>query len=135
MQNTINLDRSQRLDIVCRKGDTFLLNLELKDEDGVRIDLTGDPTNVYSFVMQVRLSDTSETVLLSPSVQIDNKVDGLVTFSIPASDMSVNAGLYVYDIQQTREDTSRPSSSEGYQELSVETLIYGTFKINEDVTV
>ena len=102
MQNIINLDRSQRLDIICRKGDTFILNLELKDEDGVAIDLTGDPTNVYSFIMQVRLSDTSETVLLSPNVEIDNKVDGLVTFSVPASDMSVNAGLYVYDIQQTR---------------------------------
>lgn len=135
MQNIINLDRSQRLDIICRKGDTFILNLELKDEDGVAIDLTGDPTNVYSFIMQVRLSDTSETVLLSPNVEIDNKVDGLVTFSVPASDMSVNAGLYVYDIQQTRQDTSRPGPNRDYQELSVETLVYGTFKINEDVTV
>lgn len=135
MQNIINLDRSQRLDIICRKGDTFILNLELKDEDGVAIDLTGDPTNVYSFIMQVRLSDTSETVLLSPNVEIDNKVDGLVTFSVPASDMSVNAGLYVYDIQQTRQDTSRPGPDSDYQELSVETLVYGTFKINEDVTV
>ena len=135
MQNIINLDRSQRLDIICRKGDTFILNLELKDEEGVAIDLTGDPTNVYSFIMQVRLSDTSETVLLSPNVAIDNKVDGLVTFSVPASDLSVNAGLYVYDIQQTRQDTSRPGPNRDYQELSVETLVYGTFKINEDVTV
>lgn len=135
MQNIINLDRSQRLDIICRKGDTFILNLELKDEDGVAIDLTGDPTNVYSFIMQVRLSDTSETVLLSPNVDIDNRVDGLVTFSVPASDMSVNAGLYVYDIQQTRQDTSRPGPNSDYQELSVETLVYGTFKVNEDVTV
>jgi len=135
MQNIINLDRSQRLDIICRKGDTFILNLELKDEEGVAIDLTGDPTNVYSFVMQVRLSDTSETVLLSPNVDIDNRVDGLVTFSVPASDMSVNAGLYVYDIQQTRQDTSRTGPNSDYRELSVETLVYGTFKVNEDVTV
>jgi len=135
MQNIINLDRSQRLDIICRKGDTFILNLELKDENGVAIDLTGDPTNVYSFIMQVRLSDTSETVLLSPNVDIDNSVDGLVTFSLPASDMNVNAGLYVYDIQQTRQDTSRPGPNDDGWELSVETLVYGTFKINEDVTV
>jgi len=135
MQNIINLDRSQRLDIICRKGDTFILNLELKDENGVAIDLTGDPTNVYSFIMQVRLSDTSETVLLSPNVDIDNSVDGLVTFSLPASDMNVNAGLYVYDIQQTRQDTSRSGPNDDGRELSVETLVYGTFKINEDVTV
>ena len=135
MENVINLDRSQRLDIICRKGDTFILNLELKDDNGREIDLTGDPTNVYSFLMQVRLSDTSETVLLTPDVAIARNVNGLVTFSVPAHEMNVNAGLYVYDVQQTREDTSRPSSSGEFRELSVETLLYGTFKINEDVTV
>jgi len=135
MSNTINLDRSQRLDIVCRKGDTFVLNLELKDDDGRPIDLTGDPTNIYSFVMEVRLSDKSTTALLTPDVTIATNVDGLVTLRVPASEMNVSAGLYVYDIQQTRQDTSRPGSDNDYQELSVETLVYGTFKINEDVTV
>jgi len=135
MSNIINLDRSQRLDIVCRKGDTFVLNLELKDDDGRPIDLTGDPTNVYSFMMEVRLSDKSTTALLTPDVTIATNVDGLVTLRVPASEMNVNAGLYVYDIQQTRQDTSRPGPDSDYQELSVETLVYGTFKINEDVTV
>ena len=133
MDNTINLDRSQRLDIICRKGDTFTLNLELKDDDGNAIDLTGNPFDVYSFLMEVRLSDTSSTVVLTPTPNIASTVDGLVTFSVPAAGMVVNAGLYVYDIQQTRTDTvSRPVDT---QELSVETLLFGTFKINEDVTV
>lgn len=135
MENVINLDRSQRLDIICRKGDTFILNLELKDDNGKEINLTGDPTNIYSFFMQVRLSDTSETVILTPNVSIATNVYGLVTFSLPADEMNVNAGLYVYDIQQTRADTSKPAGEGEYQELSVETLLYGTFKINEDVTV
>ena len=133
MDNTINLDRSQRLDIICRKGDTFTLNLELKDDNGRAIDLTGNPFDVYSFLMEVRLSDTSSTVVLTPTPNIASTVDGLVTFSVPAAGMVVNAGLYVYDIQQTRTDTvSRPVDT---QELSVETLLFGTFKINEDVTV
>ena len=133
MDNTINLDRSQRLDIICRKGDTFTLNLELKDDNGNAIDLTGNPFDVYSFLMEVRLSDTSSTVVLTPTPNIASTVDGLVTFSVPAAGMVVNAGLYVYDIQQTRTDTvSRPVDT---QELSVETLLFGTFKINEDVTV
>ena len=102
MDNTINLDRSQRLDIICRKGDTFTLNLELKDDDGNAIDLTGNPFDVYSFLMEVRLSDTSSTVVLTPTPNIASTVDGLVTFSVPAAGMVVNAGLYVYDIQQTR---------------------------------
>jgi len=133
MDNTINLDRSQRLDIICRKGDTFTLNLELKDDNGNAIDLTGNPFDVYSFLMEVRLSDTSSTVVLTPTPNIASTVDGLVTFSVPAAGMVVNAGLYVYDIQQTRTDTvSKPVDT---QELSVETLLFGTFKINEDVTV
>tara|TARA_R100000353_G_C6483388_1_gene189816 strand:- start:173 stop:574 length:402 start_codon:yes stop_codon:yes gene_type:complete len=133
MDNTINLDRSQRLDIICRKGDTFTLNLELKDDNGNAIDLTGNPFDIYSFLMEVRLSDTSSTVVLTPTPNIASTVDGLVTFSVPAAGMVVNAGLYVYDIQQTRTDTvSRPVDT---QELSVETLLFGTFKINEDVTV
>jgi hypothetical protein len=133
MDNTINLDRSQRLDIICRKGDTFTLNLELKDDNGTAIDLTGNPFDIYSFLMEVRLSDTSSTVVLTPTPNIASTVNGLVTFSVPAAGMVVNAGLYVYDIQQTRTDTvSRPVNT---QELSVETLLFGTFKINEDVTV
>ena len=42
MDKVLNLDRSQRLDLICRKGDTFTLNLELKDESGVALDLN-DP--------------------------------------------------------------------------------------------
>ena len=83
--------------------------------------------------MEVRLSDTSSTVVLTPTPNIAKKIDGLVTFSVPASGMVVNAGLYVYDIQQTRTDTV--SGNPSPQELSVETLLFGTFKINEDVTV
>jgi len=135
MSNIINLDRSQRLDIVCRKGDTFTLNLELKDDNGKQIDLTGDPTNVYSFMMEVRLSDKSTTAVLTPNVTIATNVDGLVTLSVPAENMTISSGLYVYDIQQTRTDTSRPSSPGQSLVLSVDTLLYGTFKVNEDVTV
>ena len=116
MENVINLDRSQRLDIICRKGDTFILF---------------ETTNVYSFVMEVRLSDTSATALLTPTVTISQESTGLVTFTVPAATMIVNSGLYVYDIQQTRTNSSISDS----EVLAVETLVYGTFKINEDVTV
>lgn len=128
MENVINLDRSQRLDIICRKGDTFILNLEIKNDEGVAVNLF-ETTNVYSFVMEVRLSDTSATALLTPTVTISQESTGLVTFTVPAETMIVNSGLYVYDIQQTRTNSSIS------EVLAVETLVYGTFKINEDVTV
>ena len=128
MENVINLDRSQRLDIICRKGDTFILNLEIKNDEGVAVNLF-ETTNVYSFVMEVRLSDTSATALLTPTVTISQESTGLVTFTVPAATMIVNSGLYVYDIQQTRTNSSIS------EVLAVEALVYGTFKINEDVTV
>ena len=79
--------------------------------------------------MEVRLSDTSATALLTPTVTISQESTGLVTFTVPAATMIVNSGLYVYDIQQTRTNSSIS------EVLAVETLVYGTFKINEDVTV
>ena len=58
MAQQLNLDRSQRVDIVCRKGDTFTLNLELKDEAGVAIPLLSADDAAFDneFLMQVRES-------------------------------------------------------------------------------
>lgn len=159
MAQTINLDTSQRVDIICRKGDTFELSLTLKDN-------ASPPTSIVnkndSFKMEVRVSDDSNTaygsgngdsndnIILStlddPSgatKKIDVKdsggtalpyspqdtsivTDGVVKFSVTAAIMATRpAGIYVYDIEMT--DTSEDSK--------VTTLIYGTFKINEDVSV
>ena len=131
MENVLNLDRSQRLDIICRKGDTFTLNLELKDQETGNAVVLTDTDNKYTFTMDVRVSDTSSVNIVDISSLVSVDSPGLVTFSVSAEDMAdLTSGLYVYDVQQTRTDTT-PNPSEV---LSVETLIYGTFKINEDVT-
>lgn len=131
MENVLNLDRSQRLDIICRKGDTFTLNLELKDQETGNAVVLTDTNNKYTFTMDVRVSDTSSVNIVDISSLVSVDSPGLVTFSVSAEDMAdLTSGLYVYDVQQTRTDTT-PQPSEV---LSVETLIYGTFKINEDVT-
>lgn len=131
MENVLNLDRSQRLDIICRKGDTFTLNLELKDQETGNAVVLTDTDNKYTFTMDVRVSDTSSVNIVDISSLVSVDSPGLVTFSVSAEDMAdLISGLYVYDVQQTRTDTT-PQTPEV---LSVETLIYGTFKINEDVT-
>jgi len=127
MDKVLNLDRSQRLDLICRKGDTFTLNLELKDENNVALDLN-DQRNKYTFKMDVRPSDTSELNIVDVTPKISVDTPGLVTFSVDADNMTMDSGLYVYDIQQTRTDAATSTV------LSVDTLIYGTFKVNEDVT-
>ena len=156
MAKTINLDTAQRVDVVCRKGDTFDLALTLKDTAATPASIV---TKADSFKMEVRTSDDSNTayangdatIVLSTedsdgtgdTKQINVKdsggfnlpydpassdviTDGIVRFSVSSTIMaSISAGLYVYDIEMT--DAS-PSSK-------VTTLIYGTFKINEDVSV
>lgn len=130
MENVLNLDRSQRLDIICRKGDTFTLNLELKDDSSAAIVLTS-MRDFYSFKMDVRASDSSLANIVDITPIVSKDTVGLVTFSVDASNMTMDSGLYVYDVQQTRTDTGTDPETI----LSVDTLIYGTFKVNEDVTV
>jgi len=130
MSKVLNLDRSQRLDLICRKGDTFTLNLELKDESGVALDLN-DQRNKYAFKMDVRLSDTDQLNVVDVTPKISADTPGLVTFSVDAVNMIMDSGLYVYDIQQTRTDPAPDPDVV----LSVDTLIFGTFKVNEDVTI
>lgn len=47
----VNLDVTERLDITCRRGDTFQLTLTLKDASGTALSLATDD---YKFLMQVR---------------------------------------------------------------------------------
>jgi hypothetical protein len=55
MANKINLDTSTRLDIVCRRGDTFNLQLTIKNSSGEKIDITED-----RFSFQVRTKATAD---------------------------------------------------------------------------
>jgi len=155
MAQTINLDTSQRVDITCRKGDTFDLSLTLKDNASTPASVVADND---TFKMEVRTTDEggdayangNATIILSTqdtdgtgdtkqivvkdSADFDMTsssvgaaaTDGVVRFTATAAIMaSTSAGLYVYDIEMT--DNSESDK--------VTTLIYGTFKINEDVSV
>lgn len=158
MAQTINLDTSQRVDITCRKGDTFDLSLTLKDNSATPASIVA---NNDTFKMEVRTTDdggspysssgdsNAEIILSTLDNDSDSKhisvkdsagttltstdakqapTDGIVRFFVTAANMaSAPAGLYVYDIEMT-DNSSVPSNK-------VTTLIYGTFKINEDVSV
>ena len=51
MANKVNLDVSEKLDITCRRGDTFSITLTLKDSNGTAIELD---TLGYKFLMDVK---------------------------------------------------------------------------------
>lgn len=118
MATQINLDNSTRVDITCRKGDTFTLEFTFKDSDGLAIDLTN-----YTWKMDVKETDTSSgDIIAEDSFTYTGNSSGVLTITAAASVMaSVPGGLYVYDLQSTNSGT-------------VKTWVYGIFKINEDIS-
>lgn len=141
MSQTVNLDVAKRVDIVCRKNDTFELVLTIKDNTGA-----SSVAAVDGFKMQVRTDDEDTGTPLMNGVKVENNgsgsttsdgtegniviatdaTAGTATFKCVADDMDLASGLYVYDIQHLDYDVSNPKTT---------TLIYGTFKIVEDVTI
>ena len=127
MATSINLDIASRVDITCRRGDTFVLELTFKDEDGVAIDLSSG----YNWMMQVRETDTSTSATLDGDSNDENANDfgfggtnaGVLTITSSASVMAaISGGVYVYDLQSA-------------QRAVVSTWMYGKFTVNEDVSV
>lgn len=117
----VSTDVAQLLNITCRKGDTFLLDMIFTDEGtGTAIDLTD-----FTFNMQVRKNTrAAELVLDINDSHFAKTIVGAMTITISAADMDVPHGSYKYDIEAT-------SSSDG----SVRTWLYGWFNIKEDVTL
>lgn len=146
---SVNLDTTNRLDITCRKGDTFSLQLTLKDSSGTALPLVTDD---YKFLMQVRtrgnnrraalrvpaLTGGEDDLDLTGGIAIgsnelgvkgpvnfsfnDKNDSGQVTIFLSATDMrKVDAGRYRYDLQYKVGDTEK-------------TVLEGSFVINEDVS-
>jgi hypothetical protein len=119
----VNLDVAKRLDIVCRKGDSFELTLEVTDAEGNAIDFS-----LYSSMkFQVREAeeDTGTPVLeFSYPSDFITSVPGKITIKKTADLMAnAEAGLFVYDFQLT--DSSNKTV----------TWFYGLFTINDDISI
>lgn len=122
--STLQIDQAQRVDIVCRRGDTFKMVLNVTSSTGAPVNVT--PATSFNYKMEVRETDTATgTIIASGSFVFSGTVSGVLTVTVSSTVMAaVDSGLYVYDLQTTRVSDS-----------FVQTWIYGTFKINEDVTV
>jgi hypothetical protein len=118
MGTQINLDTATRVDITCRKGDTFKLEFTFTDSDGDAIDISS-----YSWKMDVKETDTSSGDILGDTdFSYTGTSSGKLTVTATASTMAgITSGLYVYDLQSTNSGT-------------VKTWVYGLFKINEDIS-
>jgi hypothetical protein len=120
---TVNLDTSARLDIICRRADTFVLTVDFNTA------LTSYPA--ANWKLQVRDSDTDDSGTgliqvsgagshpLTSGFGVDSESLQII---INSTDMDVDSGLYVYDLQ---------TDSSG----AIRTWLHGEFKIIEDVTI
>ncbi len=147
MSKKVNLDVSEKLDITCRRGDTFSLTVTLKDSSGTALPLA---TDGYKFIMQVRGSASSArnkgaSGLILGSRELGSRAinskgndssfedftlddSGNVTITATATTMrDIPAGNYLYDLQQIK-----PNTSTGIDEHT--TILRGSFRVNEDVS-
>ena len=134
MASKVNLDVTERLDITCKKGDTFSLTLTIKDASGTAKTLV---TSGFDFLMQVKQPARArgrerKLILGSTSigrVQEDGRNftftkddSGNLTITATSAVMSeIDAGRYVYDIQQTVSDVTT-------------TILEGRFVVNDDIS-
>ena len=117
--SSITLDVAKRLDITCRKGDTFNLVINVTDSAGTAINLT-----TYSFKMEIRETDTSaDSIVTNDNITITGTSGGVLTVNIGPNIMgNVSSGLYAYDLQTIKAGTTQ-------------TWLTGVLKVNEDVTI
>jgi len=115
--SVVNLDNAQRVDIVCRKGDTFSIEIDFYDANDDPIDLTG-----YTWKMEVSESDTSPTPILdSTDFNYNGNSSGQLYVTATANTMlTIDGGMYIYGLQSNDAGT-------------VKTWLYGLFTVNEDV--
>lgn len=143
MAQKVNLDVAEKLDITCRRGDSFSLSLTLKDSTGTAIDL-GVGDDGYSFLMDVKGAkeaqsggsfvrpivasshghvSTIDTTLNSAFVFTKSATTGEVVLSATSEMMKLlPTGIYVYDIQQ----------KDGVSAIT--TILKGSFRVNEDIS-
>jgi hypothetical protein len=137
MANKVNLDIAEKLNITCRKGDTFTLTLTLKDSSGTALTLA---TSGYEFLMQVRgpknprtqqrplIMGTSTKGRLAEkdgfSTNFTFTTDDSGNVTITASNEvmeKVDAGKYYYDLQQIVDNVNT-------------TILEGLFIVNDDIS-
>lgn len=118
----VNLDTAARLDIICRKGDSFSLAVEF--DSALPDDSDSTDNDVWTLTVKKSTdAESAESAVFTVGVNTsdDKKLDITSTSTQMAS---IDAGLYVYDVQ----------FSDGEDPPAITTYLYGTFEVREDVT-
>lgn len=117
----VNLDTAARLDIVCRKGDSFSLTVEFDT------DMPNPAEGDIDYLLEVRKTDVSSDITEDTFKFERDATNKKITITNSAANMAaIGSGIYVYDLQV------KDSSGLTY---TVKTYLFGTFEIVEDISV
>jgi hypothetical protein len=141
----VNFDISKKLDITCRRGDSFSLELTLKDSSGNLLNLHNDsfnflvvgktPTGNINRIIgtdSFAFPSASFIAVVTPIITDDSSTTaetatGKVKFELTATQMkNVITGSHEYDIQHV------DSSDLVNGEANARTILTGKFIINKD---
>ena len=133
----VNLDTAARLDIICRRGDSFSLAVEfdsdISDQNTGTDVIEGGADDVWT--MTIRTAVDADTAELSGTdqamtVEVDENDDKKLNITNSAANMALlDAGLYVYDVQRS---TGTDSGESIVGEIT--TYLFGTFEVRADVS-
>lgn len=109
---------AQFVELNIDQGTDFNFDLDLTNDDGTPINITG-----YSFSSSIRKSYYSSSVTANLSVAIANAVSGNVIFSMnSATSSNIKAGRYLFDVKSI--DAANSTSR----------LVEGIITVNPQVT-
>ena len=104
-------------DIYLYKGDTYAHELNVKNNSNTAIDITD-----RDYTGQIRKKRSSDTVILDFNTEITDAANGVVVFSLTATQAeTLTAGIFVYDFQEVNGSV-------------VTTLLTGNVTVTGDVT-
>lgn len=84
-------------DITIYKGDTYTHEVRIKNSANTAINITG-----RTYKSQIRKSKASDEIVIAFTTTITDAANGLVTFSLTASNSAnINVGTYYYDFEET----------------------------------
>ena len=136
---TVNLDTAARLDIICRKGDSFNLVVEFdKSLADALPGASGGHNDLWS--MHVKAAEGDDNAVMSnftvaPVGQSGDDAKKLSITNSSSNMAGISAGLYVYDVQQSTGPAIGATTVGGTGVIpDVTTYLFGTFEVREDVT-
>lgn len=119
--NEVDLSKAYNLNLSARRGDTFSSVFTVRDENNNAVDLSAY-TSAKMQLKETEYSDAVATFTNSGTTYVIN-LDDLATgiIEVSATILNVTANTYLYDLE-LRNDTN------------TETIIYGKFKVVDDIT-